>query len=126
MEPEKIRAIIEQARQAWISGDASAFAELFALDGKFVVPGKVYRGRVAIREVTASFAVLHSNVTIDIRRVIVDGCQAVVEWQWEDTRTATGARHIANDAIVVDFRNGKIVRWREYIDAISPVADSAA
>ncbi len=119
----EIRSIVEQAAQAWITGNAEAFAALFAPNGKFVVPGKIHQGREAIREVAASFAARYSNVTIDIRRMIVNGDQAVVEWYWEDTKNASGARNKADDAIVVDFKDGQITRWREYIDTKTPATD---
>ena len=119
MQRDEIRSIIEQSAQAWTTGNADSFAALFAPDGEFVVPGKVHRGREAIRDVTASFAARYSNVNIEIRRIIVDGDQAVVEWYWEDTKNETGARSRADDAIVVDFIDGQIVRWREYIDTKS-------
>ncbi len=108
-----------------MTGNADAFAALFAPDGEFVVPGKVHRGQAAICEVTANFAARYSNVSIDIQRIIIDGDQAVVEWHWADTKNATGVRSTADDAIVVDFKDGRIVRWREYIDTKSPAARDA-
>ena len=123
MRPDEIRSIIERAGRAWVTGDADAFAALFTPDGEFVVPGKRWRGRAAVRDVLASFTQRYSDVKIDIRRVIVDGDQAVVEWYWEDTKNETGVRNKADDAIVVDFRDGQISRWREYIDTKSPAVN---
>lgn len=124
MTPEQIRQLIEQARDAWIAGDADAFAALFRQTGEFVVPGQVYRGPDAIRSAVVEFAAGHSNVAIDLHRVIIDSnqdtVQAVVEWHWEDTETKTGKRTQADDAIVVDIQAGQISRWREYIDTATP------
>jgi len=120
MTPDEIRRLIRQAGQAWIAGDADTFAGLFTSDGEFVVPGKRRQGPSAIREVLAGFAQGYSDIKIDIRRIIVDGDQAVVEWYWEDTKNATGVRNRADDAIVVDFKDGRISRWREYIDTKTP------
>jgi uncharacterized protein (TIGR02246 family) len=111
-----IHMAIYTAQSAWMSGDADKFANLFTKDGEFIVPGQVYRGRDEIRTVTAEFAATHSNVEIDIRRIISEGSQAVVEWHWEDTEIASGKRTTADDAIVVDFEAEQIKRWREYID----------
>ncbi|MGH2593364.1 MAG: nuclear transport factor 2 family protein, partial [Anaerolineae bacterium] len=105
MKPDEIRALIEQAGQAWVAGDADAFAALFTPDGEFIVPSKRLQGQAAIREVLARFAERYSDVRIDIRRTIIDGDQAVVEWYWEDTKNATGVRNRADDAIVVDFKD---------------------
>jgi uncharacterized protein (TIGR02246 family) len=119
VESDEVQLIVHRAALAWITGSAEAFADLFAPDGEFIVPGKVYRGRAAIREVAADFAARHSAVKIMIKRIIVEGDQAVVEWQWRDTQSGTGRRQQADDAIVIDFKDGEISRWREYIDAKS-------
>ncbi len=115
----EIEAVIEAARNAWVSGDADAFANLFTEDGEFVVPGQTYRGKAAIRSVIAEFSETHTNVQIQIQRMIIDGNQAVVEWRWQDT-DAAGKQTVAEDAIVVDFVGTQISRWREYIDEATP------
>jgi len=124
MNKSQIRAIIERAGQSWVDGDAGGFAELFTTDGEFIVPGKRWQGRSAIRDALAGFAANHSDVRVEIKRIVVDGNQAVVEWRWEDTQDDTGVRHTADDAIVVDFEDGRISRWREYIDAKSSAVDA--
>ena len=126
MTPSDIRTLIERARQYWIDGNGAAFAELFTPNGEFLVPGKRWQGHAAIREVTDNFASKNSDVHIDIRRIIVDGDQAVVEWFWKCTADASGAYDIADDAIVVDFKDGLITRWREYIDAKTPAVQGVS
>ena len=70
MKPGEMRAVIERAGRAWVTGDADAFAALFMPDGEFVVPGKRWQGQPAIREVLASFARRYSDVKVDIQRII--------------------------------------------------------
>lgn len=118
--PEQIRAIVRQARDSWVNGDADAFAALFTPDGELIVPGQKWVGRKAIRQAAADFANYASNVKIEIRQIIIEGDRAAVEWYWEDTEKATGRRNRADDAIVADFTAGKIKRWREYIDSKTP------
>ena len=120
----EIPTLIEQARDAWMTRDADAFAQLFALNGELIVPGGRWQGRAKIREEISRFTQQYSQVHIDIRGIIVDGNQAAVEWHYEDTEKATGKRHRADDAIIVDFREGKITRWREYFDTKTPVNNS--
>lgn len=117
---ESVRSLVDKAAASWSKGDAKAFATLFAPDGEFIVPGQRWAGLAAIEHVAAEFAQSHSQVSINVQRIIVDGQQAVIEWRWEDTENKTGKRTQADDAIVVDFANGKIKRWREYIDSTSP------
>ena len=124
MTSEQCRSIIQQAAEAWITGDADTFASLFLPDGEFIVPNNRWVGVAKIRQVIADFAADY-EVKIAIRSSIVEGNQAVVEWYWEDKEKATGKCNQADDAIVVDFRAGKISRWREYIDATSPICQSA-
>jgi ketosteroid isomerase-like protein len=58
-------------------------------------------------------------VTIAIQRILVDGNQAAVEWHYEDTEKATGKRSYSDDAIVIEFQNGRTSYWREYFDTNS-------
>lgn len=116
MKPEEIRSIIQQAAKAWMTGDADAFANLFASDGVFIIPGKRWVGATAIKQTAAEFAATHSDVKIEIQQILIEGNHTVVEWSWQDTEKLTGKRQTAEDAIVVDFKNGRISRWREYID----------
>jgi len=118
--PEQIRAIVRQAKDSWVNGDADAFAALFTPDGELIVPGQRWVGRDAIRKAAADFANYASNVKIDIRQIIIEGNRAAVEWYWEDTEKASGRRNRADDAIIADFVAGKIKRWREYIDSETP------
>lgn len=118
--PNEVRSLVAKAAASWVTGDAKAFAVLFTPDGEFIVPGQRLIGLAAIQHVATEFAHSHSQVSIKVRRVIVDGQQAVIEWRWEDVENQTGKRTQADDAIVVDFADGKIKRWREYIDTASP------
>jgi uncharacterized protein (TIGR02246 family) len=122
MTPDAARSLIERAANSWIKGDAKAFAALFVPDGEFLVPGQRLVGVGAIEKVAAEFNSTHSQVHIEIQRSLVDCLQAIVEWQWEDTENGTGKRTRADDVIVIDFVDGKIKRWREYIDTETPQA----
>ena len=119
MTPDVARSLIEQAANSWIKGDAKAFATMFTPDGEFVVPGQRLVGEGAIKKVAVAFNNTH-QVHIKIQRILVDRQQVVVEWQWEDTENGTGKQTRADDVIVVDFTDGKIKRWREYIDTETP------
>lgn len=118
---QNARSLIEQAKNAWVSRDADALAQLFAPDGELIVPGQRWQGRAVIREEISKFAQQYTDVSIDIHRAIVDGNQAAVEWHYEDTEKATGKRNQADDVIVVEFKDGYISYWREYFDTETPV-----
>lgn len=113
---EEMRSVIKQARDAWVRQDANTLAGLFTPDGELIVPGSRWQGQTRIREEVNRFAQQSSGVQIDIRRIILAEDSAVVEWHYEDTERATGQRNVADDAIVIDFKDGRIKRWREYFD----------
>ena len=114
--PQEIRAIVERAKNAWIDRDADALAQLFTPDAQLIVPSQRWQGQAQIREEIAKFARQYTDVRITIHRTIVDGNQAAVEWHYEDTETATGKSSQADDAIVIEVKNGRISYWREYFD----------
>lgn len=116
MKQKDILILIKQARDAWIARDADALAQLFTSDGEIILPGQRWQGQATIRQQVAHFAQSYSDVKIEIRRTIVEGNQALIEWHYQDTEKATGLRNQADDAIVVDFKDGRISRWREYFD----------
>lgn len=123
LSPEAIRTMIRQVALAWEAGDAEAIAFPFAADAEFIVPGSCWRGREEIRQEAAKFAQSHTGVQITIKQIVVEGDTAFAEWNWQDIEKATGKRTVAEDAIAVDFHNGQIVRWREYIDTDTPAED---
>ena len=53
-----------------------------------------------------------------------DGNKVAVEWTWEVSRRADGARSTTFDAIIVDLVDGKIKSWREYFDLSTSVEGS--
>jgi uncharacterized protein (TIGR02246 family) len=111
-----VASLIQQAADAWMQADADAFANLFTPEGEFIVPGNRWSGRDTIRQVAADFGQDYTDITIHIHRIVQDNQQAILEWQWQETEKATGKRGSADDVIVIDFQDGKIRRWREYID----------
>lgn len=125
MEHKEIIRIIEEAAKSWINADPDAFAALFSEQGEFIVPGMRWVGPEAIRQAVAYFIDTSSDVSINISQILIGSqtdknstdARAMIEWHWENTEKATGKRSKADDAIAVDFQNGRISRWREYIDA---------
>lgn len=114
MTPDAIHAIVHTAKAAWIEGDAEAFADLFTPAGQFIVPGQQYQGPDQIRVVMQNFAAAQPQVQIEIRQIVVEGDRAFVEWVWHEQTDQGWKRD--EDAIAIDFQDGKITRWREYID----------
>ena len=121
MKPD-IMTLIQKARDAWVARDVDALVQLFTPDGEIIVPGQRWQGQAKIRQEVTRFAQQYSDVKIEIRRIIIENNQAAVEWHYEDTEKATGIRSQAEDAIIVDFKDNRIWRWREYFDVQTPVS----
>lgn len=115
-----IRTTIEIARDAWIRQDIEALVQLFTPDGLLILPGQRWQGQERIREELDRFAQSSSEVRIEIKRMIIEGNQAAVEWYYEDVEKATGNRNRADDVVVVDFEGNRISCWREYFDTATP------
>ncbi|NEP17187.1 MAG: SgcJ/EcaC family oxidoreductase [Leptolyngbya sp. SIO4C1] len=115
---EAVQSAIHQAAQAWQQASADDFANLFAASGVLIVPGSRWIGPTAIRQAFNDFFATKTDVLIEVRQMVIQGQHAMVEWGWSDRSRETGARSHAEDAIAIDFDPaGKILRWREYIDA---------
>jgi uncharacterized protein (TIGR02246 family) len=119
MYSEDFHALIEAARQSWLSGNAAAFAALFASDGLFIVPGQRWVGRSAIEQAAAEYASTHVVESIEVQQVLLASNQAAIEWVWQDRARGQATTQTARDAIFIDTDAGQITRWREYIDAES-------
>jgi uncharacterized protein (TIGR02246 family) len=115
-----IPTIIHLAKDAWVNLDGNALAKLFTPDGELIVPGYRWQGQAQISEAVSSVAQQSQDIQIEIERIIICGEQAVIEWRYQETEKATQNRKTTDDAIVVDFRDGKISRWREYFDTQTP------
>lgn len=124
LQANEMRSLIEQARDAWVSGNGAAFAQLFIEDGELIVPGQRWQGRAAIQRESDRFN-QDFSVTIEIQSIVVEGNHAAVAWNWCETPKkglleSSGPVRQAQDAIWVDFEAGGIRRWREYIDNETP------
>lgn len=114
--------IIEKAKDAWIAQDGDALSEIFTPDGEMIVPGQKWQGQVKIKEEMNKFAEQYSDVKIEIKRILIENNQAAIEWSYEDTEKTTGHRNKADDVIIVDFKDDRISRWREYFDTQTPAS----
>jgi len=118
--PADMRAAILAQISAWEQGDAEALAAGFAPRGEIVVSGKRIVGHKALQATVVRFASRHRDVQVTVHRMTFGDDCAAVEYRWEDTKIETGERYVADDAVWVDFKDGRITRWREYWDNETP------
>ncbi len=120
--PEQIHTLIAAAKRAWEDKDVATLVNLFAEEGKLIVPGMRSQGKSHIQSLLDDFAATDDQIQIEIHQIVVSGDRAMLEWTWRQTNRESGEVYIADDAIAVDVKDGKILRWREYIDDQTPDA----
>ena len=120
MDGQQTRVLVERQAKAWEAQDIEAVLTDFASNGVLSSPGGRWQGHDAIREAARLFFAGVSDVQVDVTRVLLDagGTQGAAEGTWSETR-ADGSRHMAEDAIIFELPQGKIVTWREYFDTAS-------
>ncbi len=99
------------------AGDALGAAALFAPDATYdEPPAHMLRGRAAIHAFIADFAARHHSISFTIIRALADPAETTlaVEWRWAHTRSADGERKVFEGMSFVDFRDGRIARWRGF------------
>jgi uncharacterized protein (TIGR02246 family) len=116
MTNDEVHALVTRQAQAWMSEDIESALADFAADCLFISPGGHWQGHDQIREAARAFFANATGVRVTITRIVFDGRVGAVEWTWQEVQRATGVRHQAEDAIIFELRDGKLVYWREYFD----------
>ena len=107
--------VIRQAR-AWENQDAKAIADDFAEDALFVAAGFRFEGQQGIEQAALDYFKDFHQTKVEIKRMIIEDNKGAVEWDWRDRNRKTNEEGFAEDAIVFELAEGKIVYWREYIE----------
>lgn len=114
--PEQIQAIIVRQAQAWEEQNAQAIVNDFAEEAIFIAAGFKFTGKQQIKQAAQDYFRQFNHTSVKIKRTIVDGDLGAVEWDWRDQNRKTGKESFAEDAIIFELANGKILYWREYIE----------
>jgi uncharacterized protein (TIGR02246 family) len=113
---EQIQEMIVRQAQAWEEQDAQAIADDFAEDALFIAAGFKFNGKQHIKKAAQDYFKQFHQTSVKIKRTIIDGNCGAVEWDWRDQNRQTGKEGFAEDAIIFELANGKIIYWREYIE----------
>ncbi len=115
MKDQIIEMVMRQAK-AWSEQDAQAIADDFAEDGIFIAAESKFQVKPHIKQAAEEYFQQFHHTSVEIKRIIFDGIQAAVEWNWHEQNRQTGKEGNAEDAIILELKNNKIVYWREYIE----------
>ena len=118
MNRQDVEAIIYRQAQAWENGDVEAVIADFAEDSLFIAARKQFRGKKAIKIAAEDYFQQFTDTKVQIKRIIIEDNSGAVEWDWSDKSRQTNVAAYAEDAIIFQLKNSKIVYWREYIDKI--------
>lgn len=113
---EEIAQMVARQAQAWENQDVRAISNDFAPDALFIAAGFRFEGKGQIENAARDYFKQFDNTNVEIKRIIIDGQQGAVEWNWQDRNRQTGKKGYAEDAIVFELKNEKIIYWREYIE----------
>jgi uncharacterized protein (TIGR02246 family) len=113
---QAIGAMVQRQAYAWENADSSAIVRDFAEDAIFIAAGTKFEGKAAIKQAAEDYFAQFTDTKVTIKRIIIDESQGAVEWDWSDRNKKTGQNSQAEDAIIFELKDGKIVYWREYIE----------
>jgi uncharacterized protein (TIGR02246 family) len=112
-----LQALVQRQANAWETGDVSSIVQDFAPNATFKAAGYTFQGIEAIQKTVEDYFNGFTDVKITIKRMIIEGNQGAVEWDWSDRQKKTGEYSEAEDAIIFEVQDdGKIIYWREYIE----------
>jgi uncharacterized protein (TIGR02246 family) len=113
---QQILDLVNRQAKAWENADAQAIAADFAEDAIFIAPGSEFNGKQQVQKAAQDYFKQFTDTQVRIKRIIIDGDRGAVEWAWSDRNRQTDKPSYAEDAIIFELENSKIVYWREYIE----------
>lgn len=119
MNREEIVAMVRRQATAWENGDIAAIMADFAEDALFIAARKEFKGKKAIQKAAEDYFAQFGDVKVKIIRIIVEGNSGAVQWDWSDRNQQTEVASYAEDAIIFELKDNKIIYWREYIEKVS-------
>lgn len=113
---EEIAQMVTRQARAWEEQDVTAIANDFAEDAIFIAAGFRFEGKQRIQQAARDYFNQFHDTSVEIKRIIIGGNEGAVEWNWRDRNRQSGQEGFAEDAIIFEIEDGKIVYWREYIE----------
>ena len=112
-----IKALVERQAAAWENQDVESLIGDFDDDAVFKAANFTFKGVDGIKNAAENYFRDFTDTEVEIKRIIVEGNQGAVEWDWRDRHKKTGKPSAAEDAIIFELDDaGKITYWREYIE----------
>lgn len=116
MNKQQVREMVIRQASAWENEDTRTIVADFADDAIFIAAGRKFMGKKNIENAAQDYFRQFTDTKVTIKRIIIDGDRGAVEWDWQDKSRNTGNLGYAEDAIIFELQNNKIIYWREYIE----------
>ena len=113
---QEIIEMVERQARAWESQDVAGIINDFDRNAVFIAAGFRFDGQQEIAKAARDYFKQFHHTSVEIKRIVIDGSQGAVEWDWRDRERKSNKEGFAEDAIIFELQNGKIVYWREYIE----------
>ena len=113
---EEIIEMVERQARAWESQDVAGIIDDFDRNAVFIAAGFRFDGQQEIAKAARDYFKQFHHTSVEIKRIIIDGSQGAVEWDWRDRERQSNKEGFAEDAIIFELEEAKIVYWREYIE----------
>ena len=107
--------LVYEHAKAWEKGDYGLLDLILHEDVVFAYPGRRLNKSQTLEDLVA-YNKSFKDTKIYINKIIIEGNDLAVEWQFASTSVKTGNRTAVSDAIIGKIKNGKIIVWKEYLD----------
>lgn len=111
----EIEQLVRLHARAWETGDAALLDAILHEEVVFAYPRQRLNKSETIADLLA-FNASFADTRVYLHRIIIDGNDLAVEWQFATTNRNTSTRSVVSDAIIGKIRDGKIIVWKEYLD----------
>ena len=112
---ELVKNLVLQHAKAWETGDYKLLNSILHEDLVFAYPGRRLNKAETLKDLI-DYNNTFNDTKIYINKIIIDGNDVAVEWQFASTNIKTGNRTSVSDAIIGKIKDGKIIVWKEYLD----------
>lgn len=111
----KIEKMVRDHAKAWENGDMELLNSLLHDDIVFAYPGRRLNKNQTLEDLDY-FSKHYNETKVYVHKVIIDGNNAAVEWQFATTKKDDKKRQVVSDAIIAQVKDGKFIVWKEYLD----------
>ena len=109
------KELVYKHAKAWETGDLELLDSVLHEKVFFAYPGRRLNKSQTLQDLI-EYNKSFRETKIYINKIIINGDDLAVEWQFASTNAKTGNRTAVSDAIIGKVNDGKIIVWKEYLD----------